>query len=121
MPRRRLADPFAAARFRPRGGVRILADRILLSSWIQSVGDAELVDEWLQVRNELSIEIFLQDPLVGCLPLSSAPEGFVNCVIRGIEHSAASVRHLTPPWDRRMIVIHPSEDVHGRQTRLVTP
>jgi hypothetical protein len=45
-------------------------------------GRALLFDEWLQARNALSIEIFLQDTPWGLTP-SSAPEGLANCVIGG--------------------------------------
>ena len=52
------------------------------------LGDA--VDEWLQARHAMSIEIFWQDPSIACLLLRLT--GTVNCVIRGMVHSDVSVR-----------------------------
>jgi hypothetical protein len=78
-------------------------------------GRAGLVDEWLQVRNALSIEIFSQDhPLPSFTP-SSAPEGFVNCVIGGIEPSLSSVR-LSAFVDRANDR-HPAIDARGHARR----
>jgi hypothetical protein len=55
---------------------------------------AGLVDEWLQVRNELSIKKLLWNTPLPSFTRSAAPERIVNCVIRGKpEPSAASLRH----------------------------
>ena len=37
----------------------------LAGAGFDDCGSTRLVDEWLQVRNALSIEIFLQDTLLG--------------------------------------------------------
>ncbi|MFL5511406.1 MAG: hypothetical protein ACJ8CN_03075 [Gemmatimonadales bacterium] len=85
-------------------------------------GSARLVDEWLQARNALSIEIFLQDTLSGSSPRFLRLKASATASLGGIEHSAASVRHpaLVDAGEHR----HPSvdaEDVRGGQTRLVAP
>ena len=58
-------------------------------------GSARLVDEWLQARNELSIEIFLQDTHAGSSPRLLRLKASPTASSGGIEHSAASVRHLS--------------------------
>src|SRR5215213_6120816 len=81
-----------------------------------------LVDEWLQVRNALSIEIFLLDTLWGSSPRLLRPKASPTASSGGNEHSAASVRHpaVVDAGDDR----HPSigaEDMHSGRTRLVSP
>src|SRR5215213_2749493 len=81
-----------------------------------------LVDEWLQVRNALSIEIFLRDTLWGSSPRLLRPKASPTSSSGGNEHSAASVRHpaFVDAGDDR----HPSigaEDMHSGRTRLVIP
>src|SRR5215213_6310628 len=83
---------------------------------------AGLVDEWLQVRNALSIEIFLRDTQWGSSPRLLRPKASPTASSGGNEHSAASVRHpaFVDAGDDR----HPSigaEDMHSGRTRLVSP
>ena len=82
---------------------------------------AGLVDEWLQARNELSIEIFLQHTRFERSPRLSAPEGFGNCVIRGNRAHRSPVRRpafVDRPNDRHPAI--DAEDVHGESARFVT-
>jgi len=82
-----------------------------------------LVDEWLQARNALSIEIFCRTPFIRHPPPSAAPEGFANCVIRGTRATRKPSCVTRPSWMRRNHR-HPTldaEEVHGDQVRAVAP
>jgi hypothetical protein len=61
----------------------------------------------------------LRNHPVRALTPSSAPEGFGNCVIRGIEHSEACV-HRSSFVDVAMIVIQPSMQRMCTATRLTS-
>src|SRR5215213_6652515 len=70
-------------------------------------GSARPVDEWLQARNEMSIEIFLQDTYRGTHPVFPCLKALPTASSGGIEHSVASVRH--PSFvDATIIVVRPS-------------
>src|ERR1041384_326029 len=56
---------------------------------------AELVDEWLQAPNALSIEIFCRDTHLGSSPRLPPLEASPTASSGGIEHSVASMRHLS--------------------------
>src|SRR5687767_12265912 len=53
-------------------------------------GSARVVDEWLHARNELSIEIFLQDTRLGSAPRHLRLKASPTASSGGIEHPAAS-------------------------------
>ena len=82
---------------------------------------AGLVDEWLQARNELSIEIFLQHTRFGRSPRLLRLKASATASSGGIEPTAASVRRpafVDRPNDRHPAI--DAEDVHGDPARLVT-
>jgi hypothetical protein len=84
-------------------------------------GSANLVDEWLQVQHALSIENFFAGHPLVAFPSSSTLEGVANCVIGGIEHSAACVRHPEARGCGESSSSVAAEDVHSGRTRQVTP
>ena len=82
---------------------------------------AGLVDEWLQARNALSIEIFLQHTPFGRSPVFCARRLRQLRHQGGIEPTAASVRRpafVDRPNDRHPAI--DAEDVHGDSAHLVT-
>jgi hypothetical protein len=84
---------------------------------------AGLVDEWLQVRNELSIEIFCGTPpfrrspglprLNASSTASSGDTGAFRGVLASLRFRGCGAPHRRPTLD--------AEEVHGRQARLIAP
>ena len=82
---------------------------------------AGLVDEWLQARNELSIEIFLQDTHFRRSPRLLRLKASATASSGGIESTAAFVRRpafVDRPNDRHPAI--DAEDVQSDSARLVT-
>src|SRR3954451_13302766 len=78
---------------------------------------AGLVDEWLQARNELSIEIFLQHTRFGRSPRLLRLKASATASSGGLESTAASMRRPAS-WIGRRIVIQSSMRRTCTATRL---
>jgi hypothetical protein len=80
---------------------------------------AGLIDEWPQARHAVSIEIFLQDTLVGRSSRLLRLKASQTASSGGIEHSDACV-HRSSFVDAAMIVIKPSMQRMCMAARLVS-
>ena len=72
-----------------------MEEHALVTAGFDDCGSAGLVDEWLQARNALSIEIFLQDTHLGSSPRLLRLNASPTASSGGIKHSAASVCYLS--------------------------